>query len=123
MRMQLTVNCVVLELMVAFKPSVNSSHFLQHYEMNKNVLTPVSQEILSLGNIVTAIIFPKEIVTAIIFPNSVARIKHACFVSNCDIIENSHMHLMHSEYIRSYREQYHLMDLLMRPGESLQQSR
>ena len=62
MRMQLTVNCVVLELMVAFKPSVNSSHFMQHYEMNKG-LTLVSQEILLLGNIVTAIIFPKEILS------------------------------------------------------------
>ena len=76
--------------------------------------------IKSPKEIVTATIFPKEILS--LLGNSVAHMKHACFVSNCDIVENSHMLLMHSEYIRSYREQYHLMDLLMRPGESLQQS-
>ena len=35
--------------------------------------------------------------------NFVAHIKHAYFVSNCDMIENSHMLLMHSDCFRTYR--------------------
>ena len=52
----------------------------------------MSQEILSPGNSVATTIFPKEILS--LPGNSVAHIKHAYCVSNCDVIENSHMHLM-----------------------------
>ena len=57
-----------------------------------NVLNsvPVSQEILSLGNIVAATIFPKEILS--LPGNSVAHIQHAYFVSNCDMIELEFTH-------------------------------
>ena len=63
----------------------------------------MSQEIVSLGNCVAlniAIIFFKEILSLPV--NSVAHIKHAYFVSNCDMIENSHMLLMHSDCFRTY---------------------
>ena len=54
--------------------------------------------------------------------NSVTHMKHACLDSNCDMLENSHMHLMYSDSSRMYTEQNQLVDLQTRPGDTCKQS-